>query len=124
MLCVTIEWALSQHHVKFLCRFAVMLICFGFVVNMAEAYFLWRYWQVNPTKHDYLIGTIFFATGVALLSLGKTKNDTEKIFSRFGRYTLGIYGGHYVFVDMLEPVGHYMPTGLWQIAFPMIVYAL
>ena len=91
---------------------------------MAEAYFLWRYWQVNPTKHDYLIGTIFFATGVALLSLGKTKNDTETIFSRFGRYTLGIYGGHYVFVDMLEPVGHYMPTGLWQIAFPMIVYAL
>jgi len=92
-LCVTIGWALSQHDVKFLYRFAVMLILLGFVVHMAEAYFLWKYRQVDPTKHDYLIGTIFFATGVALLSLRKTKNDTETIFSRFGRFTLGIYGG-------------------------------
>ena len=124
MLCVAIGWALSQHHVKFNYRFAVILIGFGFAAHMAEAYFLWKYWQVDPTKNDYLIGTIFFATGVAILSLIKTKNDTETIFSRFGRYTLGIYGGHYVFVDMLEPVRHYMPIGLWQIVFPVLVYAL
>ncbi|HUI67933.1 MAG TPA: acyltransferase family protein [Nitrospirota bacterium] len=124
MLCVTIGWALSQHDVKFLYRFAVILIGFGLAVHIAEAYFLWKYWQVDPTKHDYLIGTIFFATGVALLSLRKTKNDTETIISRFGRYTLGIYGGHFVFVDMLEPMRHYMPTGLWQIVFPVLVYAL
>ena len=124
MLCITIGWALSQHEVKYLYRLAVMLICVGLAVHMTEAYFLWKYWQVNPTKHDYLIGTIFFATGVALLSLRNTKNDKETIFSRSGRYTLGIYGGHYVFVDMLEPVGHYMPIDLWQIVFPVLVYAL
>ncbi|HXY54586.1 MAG TPA: hypothetical protein VEM40_07940 [Nitrospirota bacterium] len=124
MLCVTVGWALSQHDVKLFFRFAGMLIGLGLASHLAEAYLLWKYWRVDPSKNDYLIGTVFFATGVVLLSLRKAGRDTETLISRFGRYTLGIYGGPYVFVDMLEPLGHYIPTGLWQIAFPVFVYAL
>ncbi|HAM49701.1 MAG TPA: hypothetical protein DCP92_03025 [Nitrospiraceae bacterium] len=124
MPCVTIGWALSQHDVKSFSRFAVALIGFGLAAQLTETYLLWKYWRVDPSKHDYLIGTIFFAAGVALLSLRGAESDTETFFSRFGRYTLGIYGGHYVFVDMLEPLRYYMPTVLWQIVFPVLVYAL
>lgn len=124
MLCVAIGWELSQHEVKTSARFAVLLIVFGLAAQLAEAYFIWKYWQGSPTRYSYYLGTIFFGTGVVLFLLRKTKADPDTILSRFGRYTFGIYGGHVVFAEMLQPLGHYMPPISWQIEFPILVYIL
>ncbi len=87
MLYVTIGWGLAQHNVKISSIFAISLIGFGLAAQLAEAYFIWKYWQVSPTKYSYYIGTIFFGIGVVLFLLRKKEADPNTMFSRIGRYS-------------------------------------
>ena len=124
MLCVVIGWVLSQNEVPYRRRTAVLLAGCGFGMQLTESFFLWKFWQVSPTGHDYLLGTVFFASGVALLALRKTEADQSTTLSRIGRLTLGVYTAHILFRDLLDPLGGYVSPLLWQVLFPVLVYAI
>ncbi len=118
--CFVIGWALSQRDVGKYAKFAVPLIGVGFAMQIAESYLIRQYWHAMALN-GYNIGTLVLSTGIALAALGKTSNDPESIFSRIGRFALGIYGIHVFIIEMLQPLALHMPFSVRIAVFPFLV---
>jgi surface polysaccharide O-acyltransferase-like enzyme len=77
---------------------------FGYILHFLELFTLWRWYGVDPHQ-DYVLGTYFVGIGTAIAALSNHPALTSGGLVRYGQLTLGIYATHYVFVDMLRPLG-------------------
>ena len=91
-----------------------------------EAVWLKVKFDVPIFYHDYLFGTVPFALGVSMLALRSSPRPNAFVLwaARIGRYGLGIYAVHYIFIDLLLSSPPNIPFPYWDVALPFVVVAL
>jgi surface polysaccharide O-acyltransferase-like enzyme len=95
----------------------------GLVLFSLETYLLWAHWSALPIRHDYLIGSVPYGIGaffIAFIAIGETKVDT--LLAPYGKYVLGIYVSHLLFLDLLKPLGASFNPAVWNFLFPVLVF--
>lgn len=102
----------------------VLLLVIGLIMHFAELYFLNRIWGVSMLQ-DYVFGTYFFGTGIALISLSNIKTPFFLRPNSVGQLVLGIYLSHFIFVDLLSPINLlYKGKLFWSFTYPLTVFFL
>jgi len=115
---------LSETNRTFSVRHALSLIIIGFTLHMFEVWLLLSRYKIIPIQHDYLIGTLPFSLGFALLALSKPNLGGKNILSKIGIYTLGIYAIHLVFINLLHPLKMRFQCHIIEIIYPLIIFLL
>lgn len=119
-LFVAIGWWLSTKKLQPTIRISILLIAAGLVTHMLEAYYLLIRHGIFFAKHDYLLGTVLYGSGVFLFALSKPTLGKNKYLSEMGKYTLGIYASHIIIRDFFSPFSRYIAPIIWSILFPII----
>jgi len=95
----------------------------GFAIFSFETYFLWANWSALPIRHDYLIGSIPYGIGAFLIAFtAKRETKLDNLLAPYGKYVLGIYVSHLLFLDLLKPLGVSLDPVLWGFLFPILVF--
>jgi surface polysaccharide O-acyltransferase-like enzyme len=94
----------------------------GLALYCAEALYLRRGWGSGIPDHDYLLGTVPFGIGMALLALTQEDSPLDARVGPYGRYTLGIYAIHLLFLDLFKPLGARVGADAWQVLYPLLVF--
>ncbi|MDR3629800.1 MAG: acyltransferase [Desulfocapsaceae bacterium] len=102
----------------------MMFFFLGFFLHLAEVYSLWRLYGRDPYNQDYVIGTFCMGVGIAVAALANRAFCRNAVLSGLGRYTLGIYAVHHIFVDLLRPLSRFTNSWLWQIGYVILVLLL
>lgn len=123
-LFVAIGYYYSSNDFRFKPGVAITLIIIGLVLHMTEVFILWNFFNIAPPTPRYLLGTVIFNAGIMLLLLAKPNFAMSSPLPKIGKYTLGVYTSHQLFVDILKPLGGYFNSFFWEISCPVIVYAL
>lgn len=95
----------------------------GCLLHLTEIYVLWKYFNTAP-KQDYVFGTYFMGTGAAMVALSNHHIFNKISLHRIGGLTLGIYACHFIFVDILKPVGMCISSNIWDVLYPASVFTL
>lgn len=103
-------------------RTALKLIAGGVILLIIQNYWLWT------NKIDFrltvLSGILLCAAGIFILALNYPEWGKDHFASKFGLLTLWIYGAHPFVLDQLKPLGQYVNPWIWNLAFPISVYAV
>jgi surface polysaccharide O-acyltransferase-like enzyme len=95
----------------------------GFALFSFEVYFLWANWSVLPIRHDYVIGSIPYGIGAFLIAYtAKRETRLDTFLAPYGKYVLGIYVSHLLFLDLLRPLGASFNPAIWNFLFPILVF--
>lgn len=101
------------------------LLVLGASMHAFEVFALWKFYDVNPLRHDYLLGTLLCGVGLTAYVLSLPTNTYDKSFlAKWGKYTLGIYLLHLLIIDALTLFEKLVPFPLWDVSYPFIVYLL
>lgn len=114
------QWSQIIAKISLIQAIAIALI--GFCLHMAECLGLYFYYGVSPTAHEFYLGTVPFATGMAMVALKLMIRSN--LFSYIGWYTLGVYVSHLLIVNALFPFIKSCSSLVISLAFPFIVYFL
>ena len=104
--------------------YGFLILLLGYAIHFGEVHFLWARYGVFPTEHDYVAGTLLLGLGVAMMALSGHRFVNFKGASSIGKYVLGIYGIHLIFVDLLRGADQQLSNHVWEIAYVLIVLAL
>lgn len=118
-------YVLSRLKLNANCFFYGLIITFlGYALHLGEVYYLFISYEVWPTIHEYVVGTLLVGLGVSLMALSNHPFLNIKSISGVGRYTLGIYGIHFVFIDLLAHYDKKISSPVWEIGYVFIVFLL
>ena len=81
-------------------RYGLLALVFGWTLHLTEIHWLHFRYQIPLFKHNFLLGTYFMGLGAALCALSNHRWLQLPWIARFGKYTLGIYAIHMVFVQL------------------------
>ncbi len=98
----------------------VAFLVLGWIIHFSELYILWMLYGTTPYQ-DYLIGTYFMGIGAAVASLSNNVLFRNELLRDVGKFTLGIYAIHFIFVDLLKPIGKLTSSPLWEIGYIFFV---
>jgi peptidoglycan/LPS O-acetylase OafA/YrhL len=95
----------------------------GLAIFSLETYLLWTNWSALPIRHDYLIGSIPYGIGAFFIAYtAKRETKLDNFLAPYGKYVLGIYVSHLLFLDLLEPLGASFDPVLWAFLFPILIF--
>lgn len=100
----------------------LLIAAFGYLMHFSELYYLWKWYGTDPHQ-DYVFGTYFVGIGAAVASLSNHPSLIKSGLGRIGQLTLGIYAIHYIFIDLLRPLGK-QAIPLWDLWYFMLVLGL
>jgi surface polysaccharide O-acyltransferase-like enzyme len=92
----------------------------GMIIFCVEAYNLKNF--ELPTRHDYLIGSIPWSLGVFFIAFKKSDTYVEKLTGSYGKYVLGVYVIHMLFVDLWQPLINVINVEIWTFFYPLVVF--
>ena len=105
-------------------RTGLLISMFGIALHFFELMILSKHWGTTMLQ-DYVVGTYFFGTGVAIMALSNCKIFIFEKIASIGQFVLGIYVSHYIFVDLLKPIGRkYSGYAMWELSYPALVLLL
>lgn len=105
-------------------RMVIGITLVGLVIFSLEAVYLRMQWGLSPSYQDYLLGTIPFGVGVSLFVLSQPDSSLDRLVGPCGRYMVGVFACHLLFLDLLAPFGSSVPPLVWQVVFPLLVFSL
>lgn len=117
-------WWMSRSDRSVSLAAALSLLLGGFGLQLLESFLLWRCCETPAAAHDYWLGTLPFGVGVGLLALARPSVGSGSRWTKYGRYALGIYAIHYLFVDHLPMPDALLFSPAGQLLFPVVVFAL
>lgn len=121
---VTGYW-LSSYQPKFSWfSLGVITFVFGAAIHFTEIYALWKLYGTDPYMHSYTIGTYCMGVGITLAALSNHRILNIDILAKTGKYVLGIYVIHYIFVDIVSPVSPIISSPLWEIGKVVLILLL
>jgi len=124
-ICLTIGYLIYQRRqIRLSLLQASLIVASGLTLHIAETWLLWKYFATPMLNHDYLIGTVVCAAGLLLLALAAPDFGRKGNLHTLGKYTLGVYLCHYLFVDILGPLTYLFELHIWQLLFPFLVFLL
>ena len=101
-----------------------MLASCGFILHFIELIFINKMWGTTVIQ-DYVIGTYFYGTGVALIALSNVKWLALPRAASIGPLVLGVYASHFIFIDLLAPFNrYYFGSIAWDILYSIIIFML
>jgi surface polysaccharide O-acyltransferase-like enzyme len=100
-----------------------LLFIFGLLIHSSEILFLWKVFDTSPIQ-DYVIGTYFMGTGVAMAALSNHPVLQSNLLGRVGQMTLGLYAIHYIYVDLFVLFDKNVNTPLWEVGYVILVLLL
>lgn len=103
-------------------RTACILIAVGILLLVIQNFWIWSN-QIDP-RSSVLSGNLLCTAGIFMLALNYPDWGKGHFVSKFGLLTLWIYGAHPFVLDQLEPLERYMPSWVWDLVFPVAVYAV
>lgn len=118
---VTCGYLLAQSP-RWEARTALKLIFAGVILLIIQNFWLWTN-QID-TRATVLAGTLLCSVGIFMLALNYPEWGKNHFASKFGLLTLWIYGTHPFVLDQLNPLGQYVHPWIWNLAFPISVYAV
>ncbi|MCG7869698.1 MAG: acyltransferase family protein [Candidatus Thiodiazotropha taylori] len=104
--------------------YGLLVTIVGYAIQAGEIYYLYHSYSIDPTSHDYVVGTLLVGLGVSLMALSNHPFLNIRSISGIGRYTLGIYGIHFIFVDMLRHFDQKVSNPSWELIYVLIVFLL
>lgn len=104
--------------------YGLFIMVIGYFIHFGEMRYLYFEYAVPMASHDYLVGTLFVGLGVSLMALSGHSVLQLRRLSLFSKYTLGVYGVHVVFVDILIDTDNNISNPAWEIGFVIIVLLL
>ena len=119
-----VGWQVSSDESLPARRLVHMLLWGGAALSALEIYLLWGRFGINPTAHAYVLGTLPYGIGASLLVMSKPLMARDTTIAGLGKYTLGVYVIHYIFLDLLRPLGGVINTRIWDFALPVTVFLL
>lgn len=97
----------------------------GLALQVVESWVLWKCYAISMLNHDYLIGTVVCAAGLLLFALAAPNFGRWGNLHTLGRYTLGIYLSHLLFVDILGPLmTRFVELHIWQLLLPFLAFLM
>jgi len=93
----------KQETKKYWYWYGFLILIFGCILHFSEIYILWKYFDTSPYQ-DYVVGTYFMGIGTSMMALSGHACITIPWLSCFGKYTLGIYAIHYIFIDIFKAI--------------------
>ena len=103
-------------------KMALGIALTGLLIFCLEAFYLRSHWQITTISHDYLLGSIPFGIGVSLFVFNHQETRLDRLAGPYGRYMLGIYTSHVLFINLLRPLGSIVQSTLWLFIFPILVF--
>jgi surface polysaccharide O-acyltransferase-like enzyme len=104
-------------------KWGIILAVLGCAAHMFEVRWLWQH-NGGFIMTDYLLGTLPWGAGVAIIVLNLPEFGKNTILPRIGKYTLGIYAIHLLLADLFSPINNVMDSISWEVIFPLLVFAL
>lgn len=105
---------------------ALMIVFFGFLLQIIEATLLWKFFNHPLEKHEFLIGTAISGIGIALFAVVKPDMGKESGLAQFGKFTLGVYCIHLFLIN--SPISWivrgYFNYAVWQVFYPILITVL
>lgn len=97
----------------------------GLALQVTESWAFWKWYAIPMISHDYLIGTVVCAAGLLLFALAAPNFGRWANLHSLGRYTLGVYLSHLLFVDILGPLmTRFVELHIWQLLLPFLAFLL
>lgn len=93
----------------------------GLLIQLTEAYMLNKFFNTKPIL-DYVFGTYFLGLGIVLISLSNHNFFKFSIINSIGKRTLGIYGVHYILIDILKPFKNQYNSALIELIYPFVIF--
>ena len=94
----------------------------GLIFYSLEALCLKIFFKAAIPYHDYLLGSVPYGIGVFLLAVTQPDNTLDKFVGPYGRYMLGIYVIHFLFLDLFKPIGLWVHPYVWLVIYPILVF--
>jgi peptidoglycan/LPS O-acetylase OafA/YrhL len=101
---------------------AIAIALFGFVIYCIEAYSLRG--SQHPTWHNFLIGSVPWSVGLFLFAFNGDCNFFDKITEKYGKYVIGIYACHMLFIDIFGNLTKISNQYVWMFLYPVLVYSV
>jgi surface polysaccharide O-acyltransferase-like enzyme len=102
----------------------IAAFAFGAAIHFTEIYVLWMLYGTDPHIHSYTIGTYVMGIGVTVVALSNNRLLNIEALAKIGKYVLGIYVVHYIFVDILSPVSQMISNPFWEIVKVIVILLL
>ena len=119
-----VGWQVSSDGSLPVRRLVHILLWGGAALSALETYLLWERFGINPTAHAYVLGTLPYGIGASLLVMSKPLMARDTAIASLGKYTLGVYVIHYIFLDLLRPLDGLINTRVFDFALPVTVFLL
>ncbi|HYW02300.1 MAG TPA: acyltransferase [Gammaproteobacteria bacterium] len=102
---------------------AVLLVAGGAGFGLELSAIPWIFGQA-PKIQDFGVLMIPCGIGFVLLALKHPRLGENTMWPAIGRYVLGIYAVHLLFIEWLWPLHAVLHSYLWEMAYPVVVFAL
>jgi surface polysaccharide O-acyltransferase-like enzyme len=104
-------------------RNGALLFLLGVALTYCEGYIVRNHFG-GPQTLEYVFGTLLMGLGAAIASLSNNKCLCIKSLSNMGKYTLGIYAVHVVFIDLFEKADKLLDNPIWEVGYVILVLLL
>jgi surface polysaccharide O-acyltransferase-like enzyme len=103
-------------------QFAGWLILAGLAIQLGERLLLFTFFGRANESTGYVVGSVAFCTGFLLLALDTPSMGDKTGLSRLGKYVLGIYASHVIFLPVTQKYYDTLPKPLGETG-PLAVLA-
>jgi surface polysaccharide O-acyltransferase-like enzyme len=103
---------------------AVALIGVGLVLHALEVQWISQTYGTWPFRLAMLVGTVLYATGVAMFALSPGANAVSRWVGRFAAYVPAVYLSHIFFLETLRPPRDAFPDPLVRVVLPLLTTIL
>ncbi|MEW6381810.1 MAG: acyltransferase [bacterium] len=120
---LAVGWWLSQNNkLSVKVSTACIISTAGFLLHTTEVFLLYNIYGISPMCHDNLIGTPLFGIGVMLFVLAQQDFLQSLNLPALGRYTLGVYVTHILFIFLFKPLKPLFSGAVWIVLYPSVTF--
>ena len=101
---VFIGAALARYQVGVSMPVALGITAAGFLLSLCEVTFIQAIYGLSPSAHNFVISTVIYATGVALVALSDNSLGVKFKLPELGKLALGVYVSHVLLMWFLQAV--------------------
>ncbi|MBI5558269.1 MAG: acyltransferase, partial [Deltaproteobacteria bacterium] len=123
-ICLTSGYLLSLRRTPFPLPAAWAVACCGLLLQITESWLLWKLYGYPMACHNYLFGTVLLGGGILMVALAAPDLGGKGALPGAGRFTLGVYASHILFIDLLTPLTRSFELHIWQLLLPLLVCLL
>lgn len=104
-------------------RIGLGVLLLGYCLQLIEISMLHVFFGIDLIQ-DFVFSTVLLGLGAGLIGLSGTNLLMKGFFGKIGKYSLGMFAIHFIFVDLLSIVDSLLYSVVWELCYPLIVLAL